>query len=191
MLSNCVGVSFCLCWVSPHSVDDGIYFALACALARCCAGHSWLACRCGLVRWAAAHETRDGWPGDSGHSLCWAESSLDWPGMDRARQGWNKQWSEIESVCITGQPVSSFWFIEISFRYTLPLKACLSSSPLHIHSAAHVLSLLLARTTRVVSFWPLIYWANISSKNIMKWAASLKQVLWTQTHEHCISFIMN
>ncbi len=51
------------------SVDAVIYFALACALAHrygqssCC----WSACRCSLNE---QQQTYDGWPGDSGHSLC-------------------------------------------------------------------------------------------------------------------------
>lgn len=79
--------SFCILYVerlsSPHSHDDGIYFA--CTLAHCC-GHSsccWVSLSL-LFRWAGDHRMCDRWPGDGDHSLCWAESSLDWPGMDRA-----------------------------------------------------------------------------------------------------------
>lgn len=87
-------------WVSPHSLHDGIYFASACALTHC-NGHiscCWSACRCSLG-------DRDlWWPAKRGTAvtaLCWARSSLDWLWMDGAGQGWNKQRSKTESVCMT------------------------------------------------------------------------------------------
>lgn len=158
-------------WVSPHSVHDGIYFALACALTRCYEHSSscWSAGRCSLGELPNTRPVMAGW----GTAVAaYVGLSLVWIGLGWTEQGgagtssgqklnlsawlnmkaraWGVGESDImvDNPCFFAPPLSAcvwvLWFIGISFSQIL------------LNTEVQ------QRTTEVVNYWPPHIWSQHS-----------------------------